>query len=36
MKIYYKKKNKIIKQIKYFKYKREAFNKKINSLFNIL
>ena len=36
MKIYYKQKNKIIKQIKYFKYKFEYFNYKQNVLFHFI
>ena len=36
MKIYYKQKNKIIKQIKYFKYKREAFDYKKSVLFHFI
>jgi hypothetical protein len=36
MKIYYKQKNKIIKQIKYFKYKKEFFDYKQNVLFQFI
>ena len=36
MKIYYKQKNKIIKHIKYFKYKKEVFNYKESVLFHFI
>jgi 23S rRNA U2552 (ribose-2'-O)-methylase RlmE/FtsJ len=36
MKIYYKQKNKIIKQIKYFKYKKEVFDFKQSVLFHFI
>ena len=36
MKIYYKQKNKIIKQIKYFKYNKEAFDYKKSVLFHFI